>query len=274
MSWDSVPLHYIEDAITRSIPYFQGAVKVTPFNDLDSEADRIISDGLDEFTWSLHFDPAFLCRLLYSGFLPIAANIGPPEDPLYVLQPKLHHTRCVVDPRRVRVQSRMSKRAGGYTLSLNQAWDAVIAGVSGQHSHNWLYPPLAGSLRAVNSSSTRPSVTVHSVEVWDTTRRLVAGEIGYAVGAVYTSMTGFYDHTVTGAGRIQLTALAGLLTRCGFELWDLGMVMDYKRDLGAVGMPREEFVPLLRRLRTNRDTRLVLTDPGNCADVIHDLVDK
>jgi hypothetical protein len=46
------------------------------------------------------------------------------------------------------------------------------------------------------------------------------GEFGAAVGAVYTSFTGFYS--VSGAGTVQLLAMAKLLHAAGYEFWDLG----------------------------------------------------
>jgi hypothetical protein len=44
-------------------------------------------------------------------------------------------------------------------------------------------------------------------------------------------------------------ALGKLLTKCGFEYWDLGMEMDYKRRLGAELMGRADFVTEVKRSR-------------------------
>ena len=44
-------------------------------------------------------------------------------------------------------------------------------------------------------------------------------------------------------------ALGKLLTKCGFEYWDLGMDLDYKRRLGAELMPRSEWLNQVRRSR-------------------------
>jgi hypothetical protein len=45
-------------------------------------------------------------------------------------------------------------------------------------------------------------------------------------------------------------ALGKLLTKCGFEYWDLGMDLEYKRRLGAELMGREDFVGIVKRSRT------------------------
>ena len=49
---------------------------------------------------------------------------------------------------------------------------------------------------------------------------LVAGDLGYTVGGVYTSLTGF--HTENNAGSVLLCALGRYLELNGFAFWDLG----------------------------------------------------
>ena len=53
---------------------------------------------------------------------------------------------------------------------------------------------------------------MHSIEVW-LNGELAAGEIGFAVGGAYTSLSGF--SAVSSAGSVQLAAAAKLLELCG-----------------------------------------------------------
>lgn len=81
-----------------------------------------------------------------------------------------------------------------------------------------------------------------------TTRyRLVAGELGYTVGTMYTSLTGF--SSADGAGTVQLAATGRVLQAAGFDAWDLGMDMAYKRRMGAARVARRPFVGLVRQCR-------------------------
>ncbi|KAL7473855.1 hypothetical protein ACHAXS_014397 [Conticribra weissflogii] len=104
-------------------------------------------------------------------------------------------------------------------------------------------------------SGTTP-VRLYSVEIWNTeTGELAGGELGYSVGGIYTSLTGFSAEDA--AGSVQLLALGKLLMKCGFEYWDLGMEMDYKLKMGAELMPRMTFVREVHRSRVQcRDTVL------------------
>ena len=51
---------------------------------------------------------------------------------------------------------------------------------------------------------------------------LVAGEIGYSFGTTYTSLTGFYDKTISNAGKLQLILLGKWLQRSGYSFWNFG----------------------------------------------------
>ena len=98
----------------------------------------------------------------------------------------------------------------------------------------------------------------------------MAGELGYSVGKCYTSLSGFRLKDASGAGTVQCCAVAKLLLRCGFTMWDLGMGMQYKYDLGARDLPRDEYLRLLGECRDGDDSELCVlhTDEPIRADIL------
>jgi Leu/Phe-tRNA-protein transferase len=174
-------------------------------------------------------------------------DLGAPDDPVYCLLPKLHRERCVIiPPNRVHVGSKIRKRAPRYMISVDSSFDRVLQGCIEQHGErSWLYRPLRNALIDLHRSGRK---VVHSIELWDAeSGQLVAGEIGYHVGSIYTSMTGFYNRD--GCGTIQLIALAFLLAKTGITVWDLGMSMDYKLEMGAECISRHDWLRLVRQYR-------------------------
>lgn len=116
----------------------------------------------------------------------------------------------------------------------------------------------------MQKASADPNInfTLHTIELYDgpivgqeagsaTRPGLIAGEIGFSIGRVYTSMSGFYD--VPNSGTVQLACLGKWLERAGYAFWSLGHCyspqMDYKRQLGHRIWPRDDF---LRKLREHR----------------------
>src|SRR5262249_53516101 len=97
-------------------------------------------------------------------------------------------------------------------------------------------------------------VQVHSVEIWEG-EELIAGELGYTVGASYTSLSGF--HAKSGSGTVQMIALGELLRSQGFTVWDLGMIMKYKIDIGGQILMRSEFLKLFNEARSLSNVELV-----------------
>lgn len=91
-------------------------------------------------------------------------------------------------------------------------------------------------------------VKLYSVEVWNQeTGELAGGELGYTIGSIYTSLTGFSSED--SAGSVQLAALGKILTLSGYEMWDLGMTLDYKKSLGAQSMDRLDFINCVKTMR-------------------------
>jgi len=221
----------------------------------------------DDFYVSRSFEPRLIVQLMAEGFLPIATS--------GYLLPKLHVERCVLqlNPQsNLHISKSTRKKSKRFLLSLNECFDEVVAGCHRQHGINWLYPPIVAAFRAIHERtkdgnsgvvnaiimSDNPSpgphdvtpVRLYSVEVWNAeTGVLAGGELGYSVGSIYSSLTGFSNEDA--AGSVQLVALGKLLTRCGFEYWDLGMNLEYKRRLGAGLMRRVEFVNTVKRSRVD-----------------------
>ena len=166
------------------------------------------------------------------------------------------------------VPKSIRKKSREYELSVDQDFEGVIRGCRKQHGMNWLYPEVVKSFRLMFRTKSDDDVTIHSVELWDKKGHLVAGELGYVTcKSVYTSLTGFREGTGS-TGTIQLCALGRHLASRGFVMWDLGMGMTYKTEMGAKNMTRATFVQSLREARSREQTSSVNLSRTNARVVI------
>lgn len=199
--------------------------------------------GEEEYFWAHDMSQTALLGFMRCGCLPMAFQ----NDGVTLLTPKLHNRRCVLSWSDLHISKSTRKKAARYSLSINACFDDVVAGVHQQHGENWLYPPLAAVFGSLHERQPDEQQRILSIELWKD-GVLVAGELGYTVGAVYTSLTGFYDHAVHGAGTVQMAAMAAYLSQHGFQLWDLGMEIEYKTQMGATTMDRATFLSSLDQL--------------------------
>ena len=141
----TIPLELVEDLLGQlhqPCPRLRDAAELREA----MRDDRLPQRMRGEFCWSLSFDRSFISALLYEGFLPIssecAARLGLREQLLFVLQPKLHVHRCLLDWPNLHVSRKAKKAAKRYTLTISTAFDQVLACCVEQHGENWLYPPM------------------------------------------------------------------------------------------------------------------------------------
>ncbi len=200
-----------------------------------------------EFCSAFTFDPEFISNTILMGFFPMAATIR--NEPVMLV--KMHRRRCVLLFEDLHIPRKVKKTAKHYRLTVDRDFDACLRQIADQHTDNWLHPPLTETFRKMHRTGAHQT-KLHSFELWEGDQ-LVAGEIGFAVGACYASLSGFYNKN--SAGTVQMCATARLLRKSGFALWDLGMEMDYKLRLGARTVPIDNYLQFFRTIR-NRKTGL------------------
>ena len=298
------------EALMLAVPCLQATECVDRRSDFAAVAARMLgggdgaaaaaAEGKDEedegaaFCWSLDLVPSVFGNMAYEGILPMgddAATLA------YTLQGKLGVERCVLDFRSVRVGKRATKHAAQFTVTVNGDLGAVLAGCAAQHGSYkregsleedeegggcWLHPPLRRLLAELQPpppgeapSSAAPVARrcrVCSIELRDrASGELVAGEVGYAVGAVFTSLTAFRVPGSSSCGTLQIVAAAALLRRLGFAFWDLDSPLPYMEALGAEAMGRGAFLDRLRAHRNDAGPALPPPEPIEAAELVAEL---
>jgi len=216
---------------------------IEPSDDFHDCADRLAASGADEFAFFPFIDPDAVERAALGRFMPMGLSLELDGRRRDLFLPKLHLERCLLDPRDTRVTATARRESRRYSLSVNRAFGTVLSSCVAIHGADWLVGDLTRAFMALHAQRYSRRVAFVSVELWAADEGgpdPVAGEIGYAVGGAYASLTGYTARS--GAGTVQLAALGGLLAKLGVRVWDLGMAMDYKLALGGRALPRELFL--------------------------------
>ena len=232
-------------------------------DDWSACADTLTTEGYpEEFALSTYLDADAVEAACLAGFMPMSArfmvNPGFPYgesetegrelaraegEARVFYTPKLHLERCVLNPSDTRITATTRRASRLFRVSVNQAYEKIMAACVETHGDGWLTPALTRVFSELHFDRARRRVKFISIELWKD-GALVAGELGYAAGTAYASLSGFRG--LSGAGTVQLAALAGILAESGYSVWDLGMPMDYKTALGGRKLSRLEYLPLLR----------------------------
>jgi Leu/Phe-tRNA-protein transferase len=223
-----------------------GMALILPGDDCPGVVDAMLAACYDEeFCVALNFDPPFVADLMEAGFLVMSAgpyDTGSPEEPGFILLPKLHLTRSVLFWADIRETKTARRLLGRYELRVDTDFDRILERCAEVHGEDWLTPPLRESIRAVRTLG-RPRVRPISFGVYRE-GELTAGEFGVAAGGVFSSYSGYRDED--SAGTVQMVLTGRFLREAGFAFWDLGMPLDYKDRLGARNLDPPHFVKIFR----------------------------
>lgn len=205
----------------------------------------ICSNTQNNYYWSDDWSQEFYISLAKAGFISTSYDT---KNGL-VLLPELQFDYAVLDFKDLHISKNVKKllNSNKYIFSKNTQFEKVLDSIDNLHKYNWLkdkYRKLLTSLYI--SNDIREDFKVMSFElVCSKTNKLVAGEVGYKTGNIYTSLSGFSlrDKEYNNFGTLQLVLLAQYLEQNGYSFWNLGHPhMEYKKKLGAKVYSRDEFL--------------------------------
>ncbi len=136
--------------------------------------------------------------------------------------------------------ARRTLRRAGFSITVDRAFDRVVrecAAPRAMSEGTWITPEMLTAYEAMHRAG-----HVHSIECWQG-ERLVGGLYGVVIGAIFSGES-MFCHTDE-ASRAAMAHLCAL----GFELIDCQVPNPHLTRLGAVSIPRIEFLALLEDLR-------------------------
>lgn len=166
--------------------------------------------------------------------------------------------RAILDFSRLHVGRRLARirRASRLTFTIDAAFEKVITAC--RHARRpgqagtWITPAMERAYVRLHQSGG----DAHSVEAWDETGALVGGVYGVDAGGAFGGESMF--HTQPNASKLALLFLVDHLSSRGADFLDIQMLTPHLEALGAVEVPRDEFLEKLRAAQTRGPT---LFDP-------------
>ncbi len=197
----------------------------------------------NSYYWSDDWGEEFYVELAKAGFISTTYDT---KDGL-VLLPELQFDYAILDFKELHISKKVKKLLSddSYAFSLDTRFDEVIQKIAQQHKYNWMRDEYVELLQSLHVRK-KEDFKLISVELTcKDTDELVAGEIGYIIGKIYTSLTGFSsrEKKYNNYGNLQLVLLAKYLEKKDFSFWNLGHPhMSYKQKLGCKTYNRSEFL--------------------------------
>src|SRR5262249_55206426 len=179
--------------------------------------------------------PERLLTAYRRGIFPWFDEYGPvlwwSPDPRAVFELDGFHV-----PRRLR----RTIRSGRFTVTVNRDFAGVLRGCADRPGEGtWLTPDMVAAYQALHGLG-----HAHSVEVWHE-GALAGGLYGVALGGLFAGESMFTR--VRDASKVALAFVVDRLRERGFELFDIQFVTEHTGRLGAVEIPRKEYLARLRR---------------------------
>src|SRR5690242_16262713 len=183
--------------------------------------------------------PEVLLRAYACGIFPMAESADDPT--LFWVEPEI---RGVIPLDGFRVSSRLARtvRSDAFTITVNKAFKAVIAGCAEPaegREDTWINKRIRDLYSGLHGLGHG-----HSVEAWQD-GNLVGGLYGVSLGRAFFGESMF--HRTRDASKVALVHLVARLITGGFELLDTQYVTEHLKSFGAVEIPRRRYAILLEQ---------------------------
>jgi leucyl/phenylalanyl-tRNA--protein transferase len=179
--------------------------------------------------------PTWLLEAYRRGIFPMYAE----DEPLLWWSP---NPRAVLplDGMHVSRRLRRTVRSGKFRVTRDRAFGAVIRGCADRPSGegNWLTGDMIRAYETLHRLG-----YAHSVEAWHGDE-LGGGVYGVALGGLFAAESMFTR--VRDGSKVALAHLVEHTRRSGFTLLDVQFVNDHTQRLGAIEIPRRDYLKRLR----------------------------
>jgi leucyl/phenylalanyl-tRNA--protein transferase len=171
--------------------------------------------------------------------------------------------RCVLHTQDLRMGRSLRRQLADkhWRLTLDHAFDAVVRGCAAPRrdaSGTWIVPAMVDAYNRLYHLG-----HAHSIEVWED-GQLIGGIYGIALGQLFCGESMFSRRS--GASKLALVALARLLHSWDFPLIDTQVANAHTLSLGAVEIPRAQYLQDVATLRRQPG------QPGNWAAFTDELI--
>jgi leucyl/phenylalanyl-tRNA--protein transferase len=135
---------------------------------------------------------------------------------------------------------RRTLRSRRFTWTVNQAFGDVIRACADRPEEGtWITADMIRAYEELHQLG-----HAHSVEAWSE-GSLAGGVYGVAVGGLFAGESMFSRRT--DGSKVALVYLVERLRQRGFHLFDIQLITDHTASLGAIEIPRREYLARLRR---------------------------
>ncbi len=133
---------------------------------------------------------------------------------------------------------RRTLRSGRFTTSVNRDFAGVIRGCADRSQGTWITREMLDAYETLHALG-----HAHSIEVWHA-GGLAGGLYGVAIGGFFAGESMFTR--VRDASKVALVHLVERLKERGFTLFDTQFLTDHTERLGAMEIPRSEYLKRLQ----------------------------
>jgi leucyl/phenylalanyl-tRNA---protein transferase len=130
-------------------------------------------------------------------------------------------------------------RSGKFQVTFNRAFGRVIRACGDRPEGTWITREMVSAYEDLHRLK-----FAHSVEAWQD-GELAGGVYGVAINSFFAAESMFYRRT--DGSKVALAALFDRLKARGFDLVDTQMLTEHTERLGAVEVPRDEYLKMLKR---------------------------
>ena len=182
-------------------------------------------------------EPELVLDAYQHGIFPWPVRADPAPIPWCSPDP-----RAIIELDSLHISRRLRRtcRKGHFSVTRDKAFAAVINGCASagdRKSETWITPRMIDAYCRLHELG-----HAHSVEVWHQ-GKLAGGLYGMAAGGLFAGESKFY--TLRDASKVALVHLVAHLRQRGYQLFDIQQLTPHTAKLGAVEIPRREYLARL-----------------------------